>query len=134
MPTFDCAITAATCTTDGCTCSDLAGLDYHLGASGTANGPVGTQVRVNVNLPQGGVIDCGQWTKIGSAVNPSCDTIGCCERQSGQPEAMVWTAFEAIDLPCYCPDFSGLEASYLVQCQYLALPAKEQEQTTSPCP
>lgn len=111
-----------------------AGLDYHLGATGTATGPVGTQVRVNVQLMQGGVIDCGQWTTIGSAVNASCDTIGCCERQSGQPEMTVWTAFENYDFPCFCPDFTGLSANYLVQCQYLSLPAKEREQTTSACP
>jgi hypothetical protein len=112
----------------------LPGLDYHLGATGTGYGPVGTQVRVNVQLMQGGVIDCGQWTKIGSAVNPSCDTIGCCERQSGQPEAMVWTAFENFDFSCFCPNFPELSANYLVMCQYLALPVKEREQQTSACP
>ena len=127
-------ITAATCTADACTCGETGGLDYHLGATGTATGPLGTQVRVNVQLMQGGVIDCGAWTKIGSAVNPQCDVIGCCERQLGQPASMVWTAFENYDLPCFCPDLPGVSANYLVQCQYLALPVREHEQATSACP
>jgi hypothetical protein len=135
VASFDCTITSAACDADICSCAGLPGLDYHLGASGTATGPVGTQVRVNVSLAQGGVIDCGQWTKIGSAVNLSCDTIGCCEREEGQPEATGWTAFEAIDLPCFCPSGpGGLSTNYLVQCQYKALPVIEHEQATSPCP
>ena len=112
----------------------MPGLDYHTGATGTGHGPVGTQVRINTQLMQGGVIDCGQWTKIGSAVNASCDTIGCCERQDGQPESMVWTVFENYDFPCFCPSFSGISANYDLMCQYLALPVKEYFATTDPCP
>jgi hypothetical protein len=131
-----CAFTSATCAVESCSCFGvLEGFDYHLGAAGTASGPVGTQARVNTILGQGGVIDCGSWTRIGAGVNASCDTIGCCQRGSGDPETTAWSVFEAFDLPCLCPSAPGpLEHNFVVQCQLNANPVEEHERTTDPCP
>jgi hypothetical protein len=129
------AITSAFCTADACSCPGPAsGFDYHLRAAGTVSGPTGTQIRINVNVGQGGDIDCGEWTAIDASVNPSCDVIKCCQRESGQPETTSWQALEAIDLPCFCPNATGLVHNYLAQAQFSSEPAVEDEETTTPCP
>lgn len=130
-----CTIDSAICSVDPCICLRAgAGLDYHLGAEGEVTGPVGTQLRVNTQLMQGGDIDCGNWTKIGAAVNPSCDTIGCCERQSGEPETTGWLVGQAIESPCYCPEAPNpLQHDFIVQCQLGTDPPVEHEQATLPC-
>ena len=128
-------ITDAFCTGDACTCGPVAGFDYHLQATGTVTGPVGTELRVNVNKPQGGLLNCGEWSPIDASVNASCDTISCCRREAGQPETANWAATEAIDTQCICPNGIGFVHNYLGQAQ---LPPGgtpvEDEQTTSPCP
>lgn len=130
-----CTIDTAPCTTTACSCGELPGLDYHLGATGGVFGPVGTQLRVNTQLQQGGVIDCGAWTKIDATVNASCDTIGCCQREAGQPEQTDWAVFENFDLPCFCPNAPApLEANYVAQCQLGTNPPIEYNETTDPCP
>jgi|RhiMethySRZTD1v2_1073278.scaffolds.fasta_scaffold486098_2 hypothetical protein len=130
------AITSAFCTADACSCpGSLPGLDYHLKAAGTVSGPTGTQIRINVNAGQGGQIDCGEWTPIDASVNPSCDVIKCCQRNSGQPETANWQALEAIDFPCFCPSSPiPLLHNYLAQAQFSSEPAVEDEETTTPCP
>jgi hypothetical protein len=135
LPDVFCTIDTAPCTTTACTCFDVPGLDYHLGATGQVSGPVGTQLRVNTQLQQGGVIDCKNWTKIDATVNPSCDTIGCCQREAGQPELTDWAVFENFDLPCFCPEAPGpLEANYIAQCQLGTGQPFEYPRTTEPCP
>jgi hypothetical protein len=131
-----CSFDSSTCVADPCTCGGvLDGFDYHLVAAGQVSGPLGTQLRVNISVAQGGLLDCGDWTRIDASVNASCDTIGCCERQSGNPETSAWSAGEAIDLPCFCPGAPGpLQHNYLIQCQLGSDPVVEHEQTTSPCP
>jgi hypothetical protein len=135
LPEVLCTIDTAPCTTTECTCGVLPGLDYHLGATGQVYGPVGTQLRVNTQLQQGGVIDCKNWTQIDATVNPSCNTIGCCQREAGQPELTDWAVFENFDLPCFCPEAPGpLEANYIAQCQLGTGQPLEYPQTTDPCP
>lgn len=130
-----CTIDSAICSADPCICLRFGpGLDYHLGAEGEVRGPVGTQLRVNTQLMQGGDLDCGSWTKIGAAVNSSCDTIGCCERQSGEPETTGWLVGQAIESPCYCPEAPNpLQHDFIVQCQLGTDPPIEHEQATLPC-
>jgi hypothetical protein len=128
-------VVTAFCTADVCGCGMLVGKDYHLQATGTASGPVGTELRVNVGALQGGVLDCGGWTPIGTSVNPACDAIKCCKRESGQPETANWAATEAIDLPCMCPSAPGpLSHNYLGQAQLAPSAAVESEKTTTACP
>ena len=136
LPEVSCTIDAAPCTTTLCTCFGVAdGLDYHLGASGQVYGPVGTQLRVNTQLENGGTIDCHDWTQIDASVNPSCDTIGCCQRESGQPTLTEWEVYENFDLPCFCPEAPGpLEANYIAQCQLGNGQPIESPRTTDPCP
>jgi len=132
-----CTIDTAACTTTGCSCSTLPGLDYHVGADGTASGPVGTQLRVNINAPQGGTIDCGSWTRVFGNTVFGCDTIGCCQRQAGEPDSMQWTVFEVIDLPCFCPSFPSadqLAHNFIAQCQLPPGPVTEIPRTSTPCP
>jgi hypothetical protein len=131
-----CSFDSASCVADPCSCSGVAeGFDYHLVAAGQVSGPLGTQLRINISVAQGGLLDCGNWTRIDASVNASCNTIGCCERQSGNPETSAWNASEAIDLPCFCPAAPGpLQHNYLIQCQLGSDPVVEHEQTTSPCP
>lgn len=126
----------AFCTTTGCSCGMLPGLDYHLQASGTASGPVGTELRVNVNANQGGQLDCGGWSPIDTSVNAACGPIKCCKRESGQPETANWAATEALDFPCFCPSSPiPLLHNYLGQAQLPPAGAPvESEKTTSPCP
>ena len=98
-------------------------------------GPVGTQLRVNTAVQQGGTIDCGAWTPIGANVNSSCGVIGCCQRGSGDPESAQWRVDEAIDLPCFCPSAAGpLQHNFAVQCQLGSNPVHEDFRTTDPCP
>jgi hypothetical protein len=134
--TVACTIDTAACVTDACTCFDvLEGLDYHLGASGQVSGPVGTQLRTNSILTQGGAIDCGAWSQIDSSINPSCDLLGCCARQGGQPEQTTWTVTQALDFQCFCPDAGfPLEHEFDVQCQLNSEPVVEIFRTTDPCP
>jgi hypothetical protein len=116
-------------------CGDEAGADYHLGAAGTAGGPVGTQLRVNVNALQGGTIDCGGWTRVFGNTITGCDVLACCQRQLAQPDAMQWSVFEAIDIPCVCPPAPGvLLHNFVIQCQLPPGPVTEHEKTTSACP
>jgi hypothetical protein len=128
-------IVTAFCTADACNCGMLTGKDYHLQATGTASGPVGTELRVNVGANQGGQLSCGGWTPIGTSVNPACDAIKCCKRESGQPETANWAATEAIDLPCMCPSAPGpLQHNYVGQAQLAPGAAVESYMTTAPCP
>jgi hypothetical protein len=129
-------VTGAFCTADACACGPAQGFDYHLQATGTASGPVGTELRVNVSKLQGGLLDCGGWSEIDTTVNPACGPIRCCRREAGQPETANWAATEAIDSPCICPSAPpGFVHNYLGQAQLPpgGLPV-EDEQTTSPCP
>jgi hypothetical protein len=130
------SVVDAFCTADACFCGPVPGSDYHLQATGTVSGPVGTELRVNVNKPQGGLLNCGDWSEIDESVNPSCDTISCCRRETGQPETANWAATEAIDTPCICPVApSGFLHNYLGQAQLPPAGAPvESEKTTSPCP
>jgi hypothetical protein len=131
---YGCAIESASCLTDACTCAGvLDGLDYHLGGYGSMHGPVGTQLRVNTELQFGGVIACGNWHQIDATVNPSCDTIGCCERQAGDPESSHWGVDEVYNFPCFCPELPGASANLLIQCQPPGGLTQEHEQTTTPC-
>jgi hypothetical protein len=125
----------AFCTADACTCGAIPGKDYHLQAAGTVSGPIGTELRVNVNAAQGGFLDCGGWSPIDTSVNPACGPIKCCRREAGQPETANWAATEAIDTPCFCPGQAGWLHNYLGQAQLppTGIPV-EDEQTTSPCP
>jgi hypothetical protein len=112
-------------------------VDYHIGASGSVNGPVGTELRVNINGPQGGTIDCGDWTPISGNVVIGCDILGCCQRQGADPESTQWNVFEVINLPCFCPaapDPQSLIHNFLVQCQLRPEPVIERERTSSGCP
>jgi len=129
-----CEIDTATCTTTDCSCGPASGVDYHLGATGRMSGPEGSELHVNISVLQGGVIDCGGWTRIYGADRIGCDVIGCCRRDPGNPEIANWNAFEAIDLPCYCPSGGGLLHNYLLQCLPEGGGVKEVEQTTDPCP
>ena len=134
--TVACTIDTAACVTDACTCFDvLDGIDYHLGASGQVSGPVGTQLRTNSILTQGGDIDCGAWSQIDSSVNPSCDLLGCCARQGGEPEQTTWSITQATDSMCFCPEAPfALEHEFDVQCQLGSEPVVEIFRTTDPCP
>jgi hypothetical protein len=129
-----CEIDTATCTTTSCSCGPASGVDYHLGATGRMSGPEGSELHVNISVTQGGVIDCGGWTRIYGADRIGCDFIGCCRRDPGNPEIANWNAFEAIDLPCFCPFVGGLLHNYLLQCLPEGGGVKEVEQTTDPCP
>jgi hypothetical protein len=125
----------AFCTADACSCASFPGFDYHLQATGTVTGPVGTELRVNVSALGGGQLDCGSWSPIDSSVNPACVPIACCRRDVGQPETASWAATEAIDLPCYCPSAPpGLAHNYLGQAQLPPGAAVEDEKTTAACP
>jgi hypothetical protein len=132
--TYSCSIATADCTATSCTCGPDPGLDYHISATGSVSGPVGTQLRVNINAPQGGTIDCGSWTRVYGNVITGCDTIGCCLREDGAPETVQWSVFEAIDLPCSCPGIPPGQHNFLIQCQLPPYPVIEHEQTSTPCP
>ena len=137
LPGYSCSIATADCTTSGCTCGEDPGTDYHVGATGSVTGPIGTELRVNINAPQFGTVDCGGWTRIFGNVVTGCDTIGCCQRQAGQPETVQWSVFEVIDLPCLCPaapDPDFFRHNFLIQCQLRPQPVMEVERTSSACP
>jgi hypothetical protein len=129
-----CTIDSATCETDACVCGENPGLDYHLGAEGRVSGPVNSQLRVNINVMQGGVIDCGGWTRIFATDAIGCDDIGCCRREAGDPDTANWVVFEAIDFPCFCPSGPPLLHNFLLQCLPAGGAVKEVEKTTDPCP
>jgi hypothetical protein len=132
-----CSFATAACTTTGCSCGDDPGTDYHIGASGSVTGPVGTELRVNINALGGGTVDCGGWTRIFGNVVVGCDIIGCCQRQGGQPETVQWSVFEVIDFPCFCPeapDASMFQHNFLIQCQLRPGPVTEHERTSTGCP
>lgn len=120
-------------------CGPFGGIDYHLGASGSVSGPVGTVLDVNSFPSQGGTMDCGGWTRVfgnpygNTTVN--CDLLSCCTRENGgQPETVIWTVYEMADLPCYCPSApSALAHNYVAQCQLPPGPVQEALETTSPC-
>jgi hypothetical protein len=134
---YSCSIATADCITSACTCGTDSGTDYHIGATGSVTGPVGTELRVNINAPQGGTVDCGGWTRIFGNVVTGCDTIGCCQRQAGAPETVQWSVFEVIDLPCICPaapDPGSLQHNFLIQCQLRPGQVMEVEQTSTGCP
>jgi hypothetical protein len=121
-------IDQAACSTEACTCpGGASGLLYHLSASGTVSGPVGTRLVVNVNALQGGTLQCGTWTPI------ACSPIACCERPGGAPETLDWTAPDAIALPCACPSIPGWEHNYVAQA-VLPPDAVEAYRTTTACP
>lgn len=129
-----CSIDVSACTSEACTCGDLPGADYRLTANGQMSGPVGTEVRINVNALQGGDIDCGAWSRVFGSEVTGCDLIGCCKREGGQPGSTQWVAIQAIEIPCICPPQPGLFLhNYLVQCQLPPGPVTEHEQTTTPC-
>jgi hypothetical protein len=129
-----CEIDTSTCTVSPCTCGENAGLDYHLGATGRVSGPEGSELHVNISVAQGGVIDCGGWTRIFGADRIGCDIIGCCRRDPGNPLVADWNVFEAFDLSCVCPSMAGLLHNFLLQCLPEGGGVTEVEQTTDPCP
>lgn len=135
---YSCTIDTAECTTTSCSCGTDPGVDYHTGASsGTVHGPIGTQLRVNINAIQGGVLDCGGWTRIFGNVLTGCDVIGCCQREGADPESTDWSVFEVIDLPCFCPSnpFAGeFKPNILIQCQLPPQPVIEVERAATGCP
>jgi hypothetical protein len=134
--TVACSFDSSACTATPCTCFGAAdGFDYHLGATGQVSGPVGTELRINTLPTQGGTIDCGDWTRIDSSVNPSCDILGCCQRQGADPETTAWIVDQAMELPCFCPELPApLEHEFDIQCQLGTDPVVEHFQTTTPCP
>lgn len=129
-----CEIDTATCVTSPCSCGENSGLDYHLGATGRVSGPEGSELHVNIGVLQGGVLDCGGWTRISGADRIGCDLIGCCRRDPGDPLIANWNAVEVIDFPCFCPSATGLLHNYLLQCLPEGGGVTEVEQTTDPCP
>jgi hypothetical protein len=137
MPAYSCSITTAVCAETGCTCGPSPGIDYHPGASGTVNGPVGTVLDVNSFPSQGGTMDCGAWTRITG--NPygnttvNCDLFTCCARENGaQPEMTTWVVYEPADLPCYCPSAPGtIQHNYVAQCQLPPGPVHEAYDTST---
>lgn len=133
-PPYSCSITTAACTENSCSCPMDSGTDYHLGATGSVTGPVGTSLRVNINAPAGGTIDCGGWTRVYGATITGCDVIGCCLHESGAPDTVMWSVFEVIDLPCICPPMPPGQHNFLIQCQLNPGPVEEHEQQSTPCP
>jgi hypothetical protein len=92
---------------------------------------------VNINGFQGGVVDCGGWTRIFGNLVTGCDILGCCQRQGADPESVQWSVFEVIDFPCFCPaapDPGSMVHNFLVQCQPPPEPVIERERTSTGCP
>jgi hypothetical protein len=99
-------IAQTTCPGTACSCCEVCppGATYVETMEGTASGPVGTYLRVNLPPVLGGKVVCGSWS---GATCPGGGGSGlsCCQRQASEPESTTFVGtlpYPFQDL-CVCP-------------------------------